>query len=133
MSSEATTKGKPGRKPERPDRVPMSAGAKLALDGTEQPEFHYRWVQDRDGRVEQAGRAWYEFDLDSEGNKKVVSSGPYPLYRMKIEKKYYDDDQDLKLKRSQDKIKLEQKISQGEYLPDDRSHAVQKDEYDPLG
>lgn len=126
------TKTSKPKNAERAPRVPMSAGGKLGLDGTESPEFYYRWVQDRDGNVEQALQAWYEFDLDSSGNKKERASGPYKLYRMKLPMQHRLDDEKLKLKACQAKIAEEQKLGKEEYLPDDRHHAIQKDEYDPL-
>ena len=119
------------RSPKRPPRVPMSAGKKLDYRNVEEG-WHYRWVQDRDGRLDQAKAAYYEF-VEEDGNKVVRQSGPHPLFLMRIEQRYYDEDQALKLQAARDRLKSEQTLDDGEYIPDGKSHVLEKDDYDPLG
>jgi hypothetical protein len=123
-------KTRKSRKPRRPERVPMGAG--LKLDYRHKKEgFHYRWVQDRDGRLEMAVAAYYDFVME-DGDKVTRASGPFTLYLMCIEERYYQEDQELKLKRTTDTLKKEQELGQGEYIPNGNHHALQKDDYDPL-
>jgi len=74
------------RKPERPARVPMGVGLKLDYKNKIEG-FHYRWVQDRDGRLSEALAAYYEFVTEG-GNKITRASGPYTLHLMCIEDRY---------------------------------------------
>jgi hypothetical protein len=120
-------------KPKRPPRVSMGATLKLEFgDVVKDPDFHFRVISDRDGRIEQAKQAWYEFALDAQGEKIVRHSGPYAQYLMKIEKKYWDEDQDLKLQKTKAKLSSEQNLQRDEYIPDGRHHVLQKDGYDAL-
>ena len=117
----------------RPPRVPMSATLKLEFPGLcDDPNYHYRVISDRDGRIEQAKQAWYEHVKDHSGNNAVRHAGLYAQYLMKIEKKYWNEDQKLKQDKVSGKLRAEQKLASDEYLPDGRHHALQKDEYDPL-
>ena len=103
-------------------RVPMGARRlKLQLSDAEQKAFEdagfvTRWVNDNDGRVERALAGGYNFVSPDEarsvgsaeihqGNtdvgkkvSKVVSRGEPIIraYLMKIEKEYYDEDQEAK-------------------------------------
>lgn len=119
---------------ERPPRVPMGTTLKLEFGSLcDDKKYHFRVFSDRDGRVEQAKQAWYEHVLDHTGNKVQRHKGPYVQYLMKIKKEYWDADQQLKQKKIVDTLQKEQVLEKGEYLPDDRHHALQKDEeYDPL-
>ena len=118
---------------ERPPRVSMGATLKLEFGSLcADEDYHYRVFSDRDGRVEQAKQAWYEHVMDHTGNKVTRHSGPYVQYLMKIKKEYWNEDQELKQKKIVGTLQKEQKLEKDEYLPDDRHHALQKDEYDPL-
>lgn len=120
--------------PGRPPRVPM--GSSLSLEfGTivDDPNYHFHVFSDRDGRIDQAKQGWYEHVKDNNGDNIVRHSGPYAQYLMKIHKKYWDEDQKLKQDKQSAKIQGEQTLALDEYLPDDRHHVLQKDDYDPLG
>ena len=116
----------------RPPRVPMGASLKLDYHGPMDLNYHYRWISDRDGRIQQATKqAWYEHV--KEGRSKVVRHvGVYPQYLMRIKKEHWDADQELKQTKLRGKLQKEQVLAQDEYLPDDRHHVLQKDDYDPL-
>ena len=119
--------------PERPARVPMSATLKLEFGSvTDDPNYHFHVFSSRDGRIEQAKQAWYEHVKDHNGDNIVRHSGPHTQFLMKIHKKYWDADQVLKQKGLSAKIQAEQTLAPDEYLPDDRHHVLEKDDYDPL-
>lgn len=119
--------------PERPARVPMGATLKLEFGSvTDDPDYQFRVFSDRDGRIQQAKQGWWEHVKDENGDNIVRHSGLYTQYLMKIEKKYWDEDQLLKQSKLSDKLRAEQKLARDEYLPDGRHHVLQKDDYDPL-
>jgi hypothetical protein len=51
---------------------------------------------------------------------------------MRVEKKYWLEDQKLKQDRLVGKLQAEQTLAEGEYVPDGKAHVLEKDEYDPL-
>lgn len=113
-------------------RIPMGSTKKLnypehLLDSN----YHHRWIQARDGRIETAKAAWYEHVLES-GVPVQRPSGPYAMYLMRIEKGYYEEDQKLKNRKVIDTLQKEQKLEADEYIPDGRQHVLEKDDYDPL-
>ena len=119
------------RKPPRPPRVPMATGLKLEFG--KRPGYVRRLFATKPGRIEQALAAYWEFVLDDTGEKISRPSGEYRLYLMEIEKRYYDEDQELKNKKNLDIMRKEQKLAEGEYLPEGRHHVIQReDDYDPL-
>ena len=117
----------------RPPRVAMGATLNLEFGHIpKDPGYHYRVVADRDGRLEQAQGAWYEFVKDASGSNVVCHKGLHNQYLMRIERKYWDEDQRLKQTQLVGKLQQEQKLATGEYVPDGRSHVLEKDDYDPL-
>ena len=119
--------------PKRPPRVSMGATLKLEFgELTADKNYHYRVFSDRDGRIEQAKAAWYEHVKDHNGNNVVRHAGKYPQYLMRIEKKYWEEDQKLKQDQVSSKLREEQRLAADEYIPDGRHHVLQKDDYDPL-
>lgn len=121
--------------PQRPPRVPMGATLKLEFGSiAEDSSYHFHVFSDRDGRIEQAKQAWYEHVIDGNGDNVVRHSGPYTQYLMKIPKKLWDEDQELKQRKLSGKLRGEQELAPDEYLPDGRHHVLQKDDddYDPL-
>ena len=117
----------------RPARQPMGATLNLEFQGLcEDPNYHYRVFDDKPGRIEQAKRGWWEHVKDHEGNN-AGRAGVNRQYLMKIEKKYWDEDQKLKQTKISGMLRdSTEKLADGEYLPDDRHHVLQKDDYDPL-
>lgn len=118
--------------PSRPARVRMVAGQKLAV-GRKDPNFEYRWFNDKPGRLDSAQAAWWEFV--SEGGERIKRhAGTDTMYLMRIEKKYFDEDQNLKQRNVVDTLKAENNLARDEYIPEGRHHVLQKDDdYDPLG
>ncbi len=119
--------------PERPPRVPMGATLKLSFPGlAEDPDFHYRVISERDGRLHQAIRAGYEYVVDCDSNN-AMHPGFTDQYLMKIPMEWYKQDQKLKQDKLAGKLADEQVLQKDEYLPDGRHHVLQRDDYDPLG
>lgn len=121
------------REPKRPARVSMTQGLKLEY-ASKDDDYHYAWIQDRDGQVDRALQAYYEFEL-VEGEKVTRASGAYPLFLMKLENQYWEEDQKLKHDKTVAKIQGEQVLAADEYIPgaqDGRKHVLERDDYDPL-
>ena len=114
----------------RPARVRMAVGQTLNVDNKD-PNYVYRWFKDNPGRIEQAQAAYWDF-VKKDGTKDTRPSGPFTMYLMRIEKKYWEEDQLLKQTAIIDTMKKQNKMEEGEYLPDGHHHALQKDDYDPL-
>tara|TARA_R110000744_G_scaffold246942_1_gene363466 strand:- start:30391 stop:30795 length:405 start_codon:yes stop_codon:yes gene_type:complete len=119
----------------RPERVPMGSTAKLGYPSSKMDteQYQYRWFQDKEGRIDQAKQAWWEQVKEEDGEIVRRASGAFPMFLMRIEKKYWEEDQQLKHQRVIATMQEEQKLSSDEYLPGDKHHVLQKDDYDPLG
>ncbi len=117
----------------RPPRVPMGATLKLDFPGLcDDPNYHYRVISDRAGRIQQGKKAWYEHVKDHDGSNACRHVGEFTQYLMRVEKKYWVEDQELKQKKLAAKLQQEQVLKADDYLPDDRHHVLQKADYDPL-
>mgnify|MGYP001818341520 FL=1 len=109
-----TRTAKTNRAPERKKRIPVSGeGRNIFTIENRDPAFVYRWVNDKDGRIQRFIDGWWEFvahedytgdrsaeaakDPDSMVTKKV--GGNTIAYLMRIKKEYYDEDQRAKAKR----------------------------------
>ena len=119
--------------PVRPVRVPMAAGKRLEYSNLD-PNYYYRWMSDKDGRLEQAKQAAYEFALDEKGEHIIRHSGPNRLILMKLPMEYRLEDEKLKQQRVVETLQKENQLAPDEYLPEGRKHALQReaDDYDPL-
>jgi len=139
------TEREEGRKP----RVPFSAGRyKLQLSEAdmkyfEEKKYVPRWINDQDGRIEQAIGGGYEFVHPDEAPSlgqgaihqgstdlaprvsKIVSRGETQIraYLMKIKKKYYDEDQAAKEARN---AKVDEALAVGQ-----AGGAVVENQYGP--
>lgn len=121
------------REPERPARVPMTNTLKLQYNHTLDLEnYFYRWFRSENGRLDQAKAAYYEHVKDDQGGNVIRAYRASEQYLMRIPLKYYKEDQKLKEDALKGKLKTEQELSKDEYLPDDRHHTLQADDYDPL-
>lgn len=94
------------------NRVPINAANKLSFEGTD-PDYHYRVVVDRPGRLQMFLKAGYEFcseeirvtdggiaettSLDSRVS--LDTGGGEKGYLMRIRKEFYDEDQAAKIER----------------------------------
>lgn len=114
----------------RPPRVRMVAGQKLNVSRKD-PNYEYRWFNDTPGRLDAALAAYWDFCLE-DGEKTKRHAGEKTMYLMRIEKQYYTEDQQLKQKNIVDTMRKENELGSDEYIPDNRHHALQKDDYDPL-
>mgnify|MGYP003677245687 CR=1 FL=1 len=134
MTQQDKTRTEKAHEPKgRPERIPMGSTAKLGYPAHKMDEgYQYRWFQNKEGRIDQAKQAWWE-QVSDEGKPVTRASGAYPMFLMRIEKKYWVEDQKLKHERVIATMNEEQKLSSDEYLPGDKHHVLQKDDYDPLG
>ena len=114
--SETRSPGRPGRPVTRrdsePQRIPVGSGNKLAFEGRD-PNYAYRVVMDRPGRLGMFLQAGYEFCTDetrvadkgvAEGSaidtRVTVNLGAGDVgYLMRIPKEYYDEDQARKFEK----------------------------------
>lgn len=121
------------REPKRPARVPMTNTLKLQYNhALDRENFFYRWFRSDNGRIEQAKAAYYEHVLDDSGTKVKRAYRASEQYLMRMPIEYYNEDQKLKEDSIKGKLRAEQSLAKDEYLPDDRHHAIQADDYDPL-
>lgn len=121
------------REPKRAPRVPMTNTLKLQYNhALDRENFFYRWFRCENGRIEQAKAAYYDHVLDDQGVKVKRAYRASEQYLMRIPLKYYTEDQKLKEDAIKGKLRAEQSLAKDEYLPDDRHHAIQADDYDPL-
>lgn len=101
------------RSPERQKRIPVSGeGRNIFTLENRDPNYVYRWVNDKDGRIQRFIDGWWDFvyhedytgdrsaenakDPDSMVTKKV--GGDVTAYLMRIKKEYYEEDQRAKAK-----------------------------------
>lgn len=85
----------------RPARV-MMGSADLVLtvpDRYLDKDKYHRFIADRDGRIEKAKQAWYDFVVDENGVNITRSSKGTKLYLMALDKTYRASD--VKLKEEQ--------------------------------
>jgi len=101
------------RAPERKKRIPVSGeGRNIFTIEDRDPNYHYRWVNDKDGRIQRFLEGWWELvpkvetgersvdsasDPDSLVSKKV--GGGMVAYLMRIKNEYWEDDKSAKAKR----------------------------------
>jgi len=120
------------RKPDRAARVPMTNTLKLQFNGQLDTEkFYYRWFKEEDGRLGQAQGAYYDHVI-IDGAKVKRQYKATTQYLMQLPIQYRKDDQKLKEGAIKGKLSEKQTLAKDEYLPDDRHHALEKDDYDPL-
>lgn len=85
----------------RPQRI-MMGGDDLILTVPQRylkPDGYYRWIADREGRIERAKAAWYDFVTDENGVNITRSSKGTKMYLMVLDKQYRDEDVALKQKK----------------------------------
>lgn len=90
----------------RPPRVSMANNdLLLSVDKRllNQSKQH-RFFADREGRIERAKAAYWDFVTDDNGVNIVRSSRGTKMYLMSLEKEYYAEDNALKMKRYYDSI-----------------------------
>jgi len=115
-----TTDSKRG--PKKPARIPLHSGMNLHIPESllERDKFAYRWFAEnsvKGGRVESAKGAYWTMVTDEDGNILRRPSGQDVMYFMKIEIEYWNEDQELKRKRSFATMSKETGVGAGEYAP----------------
>ena len=95
----------------RPERVPLGARNRLTVrPGDKDPNFVYRWINDKDSRLADAQQAGYDFVTDdikvgdpraaeaSQMDSRVSkpAGGGLTTYLMRIPQEYYEEDQRAK-------------------------------------
>ena len=120
----------------RPRRISMSEGFKLDVPEwcKADKDFYYRWIADRDGRVQRAKQAAYEPVKDPDTGENIVVFHNVNMHLMKLPAEFRVEDVALKNKKIVDTLKAEQKLKDGEYIPDGRKAPLQRDSdlLDPL-
>ena len=118
-------------KSSRPAQVPIGQGQKLKIaQRFVEKGYHYHWFLDRQGELEAAQAAWYEFVKDEKGEKVTVPAGKGDThYLMRIDQQYYDEDmakqQDMVTETTRRRIEVNRNA--GEYSPEKAETAVIKD------
>lgn len=85
----------------RPPRVSM-ADNDLLLSVDKRllnPAKQHRFFADREGRIDRAKAAYWDFVVDDNGVNICRSSKGTKMYLMSLDKQYYDEDNALKMKR----------------------------------
>lgn len=119
-------------KPVRAKRIGMQQRKKLDYI-YQDSKYYYRWMQDRDGRIQHAREAGYEFVTDENGQEIQRRSGPYSLHLMRLPIQYRIEDEKAKQAKVIETIKHESKLKEDEYIPDGQKHVVQKNgDFDPF-
>lgn len=93
----------------RPPRVSMAEND-LLLSVEKRllnPGKHHRFFAEREGRIERAKAAYWDFVVDDNGVNIVRSSKGTKMYLMALDKEYYDEDNALKMKRYHASINTE--------------------------
>lgn len=108
--------------PKRPPRIPMNAGMNLHVSESylERDKFAYRWFAEnhiKGGRIENAHGAYWEHVTDENGNNFKRSRGQDTNYLMRLELKYWREDQKLKREKVRATMEKEYSIGEGEYAP----------------
>lgn len=114
MTTQRKTRQVTTKRAERPKRIPVSGeGRNIFTIDDKDPNYQYRWVNDKDGRIDRFLAGWWEFvrhdvevgdrsaesadNPDSMVTKKVGNG--VTAYLMRIKKEYFDEDQAAKQKR----------------------------------
>lgn len=135
------TKRKPGRpargdsaheNKQRPARVPMSAGNKLAVpDSLKEEGYQYYWAitgPDHPGKLQQMEAAYWEFVVHN-GNKVERPAGKgntHVLMRLPME--YYIEDMQAQQRRNIDATQKDaQTLGDSEYVPMGQSKVVERE------
>lgn len=108
--------------PDRPARIPMNSGTNLNVPEQllDRDKFHHRFFAEnliKGGRIESAKGAWWEHVIDPRGKNIMRPSGGDVMYLMKIDIKYWKEDQKLKQDKVRATMEAEATISDGEYAP----------------
>jgi hypothetical protein len=93
-------------------RKPLQARGPLSVSGDRDPEYKYRFVNDKGSRIRQLTQLGYEFVTDEDlsigdqrvvdaselgSSKSVISNDGTQSFLMRIKKEYYDEDQKVKM------------------------------------
>lgn len=118
-------------RPKRPERVPLGTHRpKLDFESYKKPGYSYRLMRGSVGRLQDAERGGWEYVLAEDGTKVKARVGEFEDgssredFLMKIDKKWYDEDQAKKQKvvdQVDEAIKaggVGRQTDDGRYVPD---------------
>lgn len=109
----------------RPTRIPMGNAKKLDVPASMlEKGYYYRFIQDREGKIEQAIAAFYEHVKDEQGNNYTRRSGPHSLHLMRLKQEYRNEDLELKRDRVNATLEQEAEIGENEYAPNGGNSAI---------
>jgi len=113
----------------RPDRVRFGSQNKLAIanqfvrDG-----YHAHLFVDKEGEIEAAQAAYYEFVRDEKGRKVTMAAGGGRThYLMEIEQKYYDEDMKAQADAIDKKMMTTNSLKDNEYSPEGHNVIATRD------
>lgn len=136
MTEERRGPGRPARgdkakkSPQRPARIPMSAGNKLQAPKREGYQRYWAITgPDHPGKLEQMQAAWWEFVLDDSGQQMTQPAGKGNTHiLMEIKQEHYDEDMAAQQARNIDATqKAIQTLGENEYLPLGRKNIVERE------
>lgn len=108
--------------PDRPARIPMNSGSNLQVPANllERDKFAYYYFAEnllKGGKVAAAEGAWWVPVTDMRGKNITRPSGGDIMHLMKLELKYWKEDQKLKQAKVRATMEAETIIGDGEYAP----------------
>ncbi len=108
--------------PKRPPRIRLNAGMNLHVPEAllDRDKFAYRWFAEnaiKGGRVDSAKGAYWEHVTAEQGSNVRRPSGQDQMFLMRLEKKYWEEDRELKRARVRATMEQESAIGPGEYAP----------------
>lgn len=119
--------------PKKPPRIPLNAGMNLHIPENilEKDKYAYRWFAESQvtgGRIEIAKNAYWEHVVDTNGQNYKRPSRTDTMYLMKLELKYWHEDQEAKRNKVKMTTLRESVINteKGEYAPNGGEMAVTK-------
>ena len=111
-AQERPTRDIPVERTTRPERTPLGQRNRLTFKGQD-PAYHYRWLNDKDDRLQMALEGGYDFvygDANLAGDSRLESTpldgriskpagNGVQTYLMRIPKEFYEADQKAKMQR----------------------------------
>ena len=136
MTEERRGPGRPARgdkakeNPQRPARIPMSAGNKLQAPKREGYQRYWAITgPDHPGKLDEMKAAWWDFVLDDSGQQITRPAGKGNTHvLMEIKQEYYDEDIAAQQKRNIDATqKTLQTLGEDEYVPMGQKNVVERE------
>jgi hypothetical protein len=137
-SKESTTeagRSAAAHSPQGRARIPMGTGFTISYpEHLKDPDFFYYFVADDGGKVNRRIDAGFDHVLNDDGTKYIRRGNDgIDMVLMRQPMIYRNEDIELKRSESSAIVKAEQALRPGEYIPEDRTSKVQKDDQlDPM-